>query len=75
MEKILMKSFFNTLFYLLIIFSFVNNRAYSLSENQREQICQNKPKRSICKKYLKFRKFNLLKGNRIEIPVIPFKNK
>ena len=68
-----MKSFFNTLFYLIFLFSFLNNSAYSLSDNQIEEICQKKPKRSICKKYFKSRKFNLLQGNRIEIPVIPFK--
>ena len=72
MEKILMKIFFNPLLFLILIFSFVINSAYSLSENQIEEICQKKTKRSICKKYLKSKRFNLLQGNRIEIPVIPF---
>ena len=67
-----MKSFFNTLLYLLFLFSFENS-AYSLSDIQIKEICQKKPRRSTCIKKLKFKKVNLLQGNRIEIPVIPFK--
>ena len=67
-----MKSFINTLLYLLLLFSLENN-AYSLSDNKIKEICQKKLRRSTCIKNLKLKKFNLLKGNRIEIPVIPFK--
>ena len=67
-----MKSFFNPLLFFLIIFSFENS-AYSLSNYQIIEICQNKPKRSTCIKNLKLKKVNLIKGNKIEIPVIPFK--
>ena len=67
-----MKSFINTLLYLLLLFSLENN-AYSLSDNKIKEICQKKFRRSTCIKNLKLKKFNLLKGNRIEIPVIPFK--
>ncbi|ABM72052.1 Conserved hypothetical protein [Prochlorococcus marinus str. MIT 9515] len=67
-----MKSFFITLPYLLILFTFANS-AYSLSENQIKEICQNKPRRLTCRKNLKFKKLNLLQGYQIEIPVIPFK--
>ena len=67
-----MKPFLNTLLYLIVLISF-DNSAYSLSESQINQICQKKPRRSNCKKYLKSRKLDLLQGNRIEIPVIPFK--
>ncbi len=65
-----MKSFFNTFLFILFLFQ---NSAYSLSENQIKEICQKKTKRSTCLKNLKFKKLNLLKGDRIEIPVIPFK--
>ena len=68
----MMKLFFNTLLFFFIIFLFENS-AYSLSDNRIKEICQNKPKRSNCIKNLKFKKLNLLKGNKIEIPVIPFK--
>ena len=67
-----MKSFFNNLFYLLVLFSFENS-AYSLSENQIKEICQKKPRASSCIKDLKFQKLNLIEGKRIEIPVKPFK--
>ena len=70
--KKLMKSFFNTLLYLLFLFSFENS-AYALSDKQIKEICQKKPRRLTCIKNLKFKKLNLLQGNRIEIPVIPFK--
>ena len=66
-----MRLFFNTLFFFFILFLFENS-AYSLSDYQIKEICQKKSKRSTCIKKLKFKKFNLLQGNKIEIPVIPF---
>ena len=66
-----MKLFFNTLLF-FILFLFDNN-AYSLSDYQIKEICQKKSKRSTCIKKLKLQKLNLLQGNKIEIPVIPFK--
>ena len=66
-----MKLFFNTLFFFFILFLFENS-AYSLSDYQINEICQKKSKRSTCIKKLKFKKLNLLQGNKIEIPVIPF---
>ena len=68
----MMKLFFNPLLFFFIIFLFENS-AYSLSDYRIKEICQKKPKRSVCIQNLKFKKFNLLKGNKIEIPVIPFK--
>ena len=67
-----MKLFFNPLLFFFIIFLFENS-AYSLSEYQIKEICQKKPKRSDCIKNLKLKKLNLIKGKKIEIPVIPFK--
>ena len=67
-----MKLFFNPLLFLFMIVLF-GNSAYSLSDYRIKEICQKKPKRSICIKNLKLKKLNLLKGNKIEIPVIPFK--
>ena len=66
-----MKLFFNTLFFFFILFLFENS-AYSLSDYQIKEICQRKSKKSTCIKKLKFKKLNLLQGNKIEIPVIPF---
>ena len=67
-----MKLFFNSLLYLLVLFSFENS-VYSLSEKKIREICQGELKRLTCIKNLKFKKSNLIQGNRIEIPVIPFK--
>ena len=67
-----MKLFFNPLLLFLIIFLFENS-AYSLSNYRIKEICQKKTKKSSCIKNLKLKKVNLLKGNKIEIPVIPFK--
>tara|TARA_Y200000002_G_scaffold238003_1_gene196638 strand:+ start:1213 stop:1419 length:207 start_codon:yes stop_codon:yes gene_type:complete len=67
-----MKSLFNTILSLLALLSFEKN-AYSLSENQIREICQKKQRGSTCIKNLKFKKYNLLEGHRIEIPVIPYK--
>ena len=67
----MMKLFFNSVLFCFIIF--FDNSAYSFSNYQIKEICQKKPKRSICIKNLKFKKINLLKGNKIKIPVIPFK--
>ena len=66
-----MKLFFNPTLFLIILFLFENS-AYSLSDYQIKEICQKKSKRSTCIKKLKFKKLNLLQGNKIEIPVIPF---
>ena len=63
---------FNTLFFLLFLFLF-ENTAYSLSEYQIKELCQKKARKSTCIKNLKYRKLNLINGNKIEIPVIPFK--
>ena len=67
-----MKLFFNTLLFFFILLLFENS-SYSLSYYQIKEICQKKSKKSDCIKNLKLKKLNLLKGNKIEIPVIPFK--
>ena len=67
-----MKIFFNPLLFFFIIFLFENS-AYSLSNYQIKEICQKNSKRSTCIKKLKLKKLNLLQGNKIEIPVVPFK--
>ena len=44
-----------------------------LNKDFEKKICQKKSNRSTCIKNLKLKKLNLLQGNKIEIPVIPFK--
>ena len=67
-----MRLFLNPFLFLLIILLYENS-AYSLSDYQIREICQKKQRRSTCIKNLKFKRLNLLQGNKIEIPVIPFK--
>ena len=67
-----MKLFLNTAL-LLLPSVFYESTTYSLPAKQIEEICQEKRRRSSCIKNMKIKKYNLLKGNRIEIPVIPFK--
>ena len=67
-----MKFLLNSLLYLLVLFTF-DNVAYSLSDKQIKDICQKKLRRLSCIKNLKLKSLNLMQGNRIEIPVIPFK--
>ena len=38
------------------------------------EICKNERRKFTCIKNLRIKKFNLIEGNRIEIPVIPYKN-
>ena len=67
-----MNFFFNSVLFLLVLFSY-SESAYSLSDKQIKEICQKEQRRLNCIKTLKFKKLNLIEGNRIEIPVKPFK--
>ena len=67
-----MKLLSKTLLFLIVLFLF-DNIAYSLSEYQIREICRKKPSRITCIKKFKSKKLKILKGNKIEIPVIPFK--
>ena len=67
-----MKLFFNILLFLLFT-NFNLDKAYSLSDYQIKEMCQRKKRKSTCIKELKLKNLNLLQGNQIEIPVIPFK--
>ena len=60
--------------FIFIIF-FLESSAYSLTKYQINEICQKKSKRTTCIKNLKSKKSNLLQGNRIEIPILPFQKK
>ncbi len=66
-----MKKFYNPLLFALVLFLFENS-AYSLSDYRIKKICEKESRKTICMKKLKIKKLNLLQGNKIEIPVIPF---
>ena len=62
----------------LLLFSFVlctfSNKSFSLTNYQIEKFCKKEKRESItCIKLMKEKRFNLNKGNLIEIPVEPYK--
>ena len=67
-----MKLFSNILLFLIVLVLY-ENPAYSLSNYRIKEICARKQRRSTCIKNMKIKRFNLLEGNKIEIPVVPFK--
>ena len=67
-----MKSFFNTIFSLIVLFS-SEIGIYAMTDNRIIEICKKEARRSTCINNLKIKKLDLLEGRRIEIPVIPFK--
>ena len=68
-----MRLFFNIFLSLLFLF-LLENSVYSLSDYEIRQLCKKQPKRISCIKNLKIKNLELLKGNRIEIPVIPYED-
>ena len=67
-----MKLALNLFLSLFTLFTF-DDSLYSLTNYQITQICKKKQRSSICIKNLKEKKYNLEKGNLIEIPVVPYK--
>ena len=67
-----MKLVLNFFMFLLAFFSF-SNESYSLTDFQIKRFCKKEKRVSTCKKILQEKRYNLQKGNLIEIPVIPYK--
>ncbi len=59
----------------LLIFSLLTfgYKSFSLTDYQIKKICMKEKKVSTCKKNLREKRYNLQKGNPIEILVIPYK--
>ncbi|ABS83138.1 Conserved hypothetical protein [Prochlorococcus marinus str. MIT 9312] len=59
----------------LVLFALLifNNKSFSLTNYQINQICKKGKRVSTCRKNLQKKRYNLQKGNLIEIPVIPYK--
>ena len=62
-----------SLFLFLSVFFTFGEETLSLTDYQIKKICKKEKRQSTCKKNLKEKRLNLLEGNLIEIPVIPFK--
>ena len=67
-----MKLALNLSFILFALLTF-NDKSYSLTNYQINKICKKEKRTSSCIKNLKEKRYNLQKGNLIEIPVIPNK--
>ena len=61
------------LFILFTHLAIMGQESLSLTTNQIKNICKKQPRNFACIKELEDKKYNLQKGNLIEIPVIPFK--
>ena len=62
----------NIIFFLLVLLIY-DNKATALKDFQIRQICKKERKKSACIKNLQNKRYELLKGNSIRIPVIPYK--
>ena len=67
-----MKFSLNLFLFLSSLFIFVD-KSFSLTKYEIKRICKEEKRKSICIKNLQEKKSKLLKGNFIEIPVIPYK--
>ena len=61
-------------FLIFLTLTIFDNKISALTDYQIREICRKSKKKLNCIKNLQIKKLNLLKGNRIEIPVIPFKD-
>ena len=61
------------LFLFLLTLVLLGDKSLSLTNYKIKIICRKTERESTCIKNLKERKYNLQKGNKIEIPVIPYK--
>jgi len=57
----------------LVAFLMWGDKSFSLTDYQIKKICKNERMVSNCMKTLQDRKSKLKKGDRIEIPVIPYR--
>ena len=64
---------FVNFFIFLLVLGIFENKVFSLNDYEIREICQKKRRKLSCIKNLKDKRFDLLRGNRIEIEIIPFK--
>jgi len=67
-----MKLTLNLLFFIVAFLTF-SDKAFSLSDYQIKKICEKEKKVYSCIKNLKKKRYDLNRGNLIEIPVLPRK--
>ena len=57
----------------MFILFIYENKSFALTDYQIREICKKQRRKLTCIKNMQNKRFELLKGNRIKIPVIPFK--
>ena len=67
-----MKLLINLSLFLFTLF-LLGDKSFSITDYQIKKICKKEKKEFSCIKNLKEKRYNLQKGNYIEIPVIPYK--
>ena len=67
-----MKLFLNLPLYLFLLTIF-EHKLFALTDYKIKRLCKHEKRVSKCIKNLQEKRFNLEKGNLIEIPVIPYK--
>ena len=70
-QDIKIKSVLYLYLFLFVFFTF-SDKSFSLTDYQIERICKKKKRVSTCIKNLQEKRSYLQKGNKIEIPVIPY---
>ena len=67
-----MKSALNLSLFLFALFTF-GNQSFSLTDYQIKKICKKEKRELNCIRNLQEKRIDLQKGNKIEIPIKPFK--
>ncbi len=67
-----MKLALNLFIFLFALFTF-GDKSLSLSDYKIKKLCKNIKRESTCIKNLQEKRSNLQEGNKIEIPVVPYK--
>ena len=67
-----MKLLINLSIFLFALF-LLDDKSFSITDYQIKKICKKEKKEFSCIKNLKEKRYNLQKGNYIEIPVVPYK--
>ena len=60
-------------FLVLLVFILFENKSYSLTDYQIKELCKKERRKLNCIRNYQIKRLEFLKGNRIEIPVIPFR--
>jgi len=64
---------FNLCLFLFALFTF-SGESFSLTDYQIKKICKKEKMKLTCIRNLEDKRINLQKGNKIEIPIEPFKS-